>query len=123
LTPKTLSAPRPTTIGDLGQALRAYELAVSLKPDSFSTRFNFGLVLKRANYIQDAAEELERLLASNTATETPARLAVVHLTLGNLYAEQFHQPAPARKHYLKVLELDPENSQATSIRFWLANNP
>ena len=47
---------------------------------------------------------------------------MAHLTLANLYAEEFHQPAAARPHYLKVLELDPQNSQATAIRYWLRDN-
>lgn len=107
--------------GDLPESLRAYEMALAIKPGSFSARYNFGLALKKANYIVDAAQELERLLASNPA-ESPEHLAMVHLTLANLYAEQFHQPASARAHYLKVLELDPHNSQATSIRYWLQDN-
>jgi hypothetical protein len=45
------------------------------------------------------------------------------LALGNLYAQQFHQLAKARQHYLKVLERDPHNPQAGTIRFWLAANP
>ena len=35
--------------GDIPQALRAYEMALMIKPDSFDARFNFGLALKRAN--------------------------------------------------------------------------
>jgi tetratricopeptide (TPR) repeat protein len=109
--------------GDLPLSLRAFELALAIKPDSFSARYNFGLALKQANYIQDAAEELERLAASKTTGEPPAHLALVHLTLANLYAEQFHQTRLARAHYLKVLELDPHNPQGTSIRYWLQDNP
>jgi len=45
------------------------------------------------------------------------------LALGNLYAQQLREPAQARRHYLKVLELDPHNAQATDIRFWLSANP
>lgn len=108
--------------GNLPEALRAYEMALAIKPDSFSARFNFALALKQANYIKDAADELERLLASNSSGQSASHLAMVHLTLANLYAEQFHQPAPAKAHYLKVLELDPHNSQATSIRYWLQAN-
>jgi tetratricopeptide (TPR) repeat protein len=110
-------------LGDVAQAARAYELAVAVRPESFDARFNFGLALKRANYIVDASQELERLLASSPAKESPARLAMLHLTLGNLYAQEFNQPALARAHYLKVLELDPANSQGTAIRFWLQGHP
>jgi hypothetical protein len=110
-------------LGDVAQAARAYEMALAVRPESFDARFNFGLALKRANYIVDAAQELERLLASSSTREAPARLALLHLTLGNLYAQEFNRPALARPHYLKVLELDPANSQATAIRFWLQSNP
>jgi hypothetical protein len=34
-----------------------------------------------------------------------------------------HDPAQARAHYLKVLELEPDNPQAADINFWLSANP
>jgi hypothetical protein len=43
--------------------------------------------------------------------------------LANLYAQQLRQAATARPHYLKVLELDPKNSQNGVIRNWLSTNP
>jgi tetratricopeptide (TPR) repeat protein len=109
-------------LDDMPQSLAAYETALAINPRSFNARFNFALALKKANYIQDAAQELERLIAISTSDESPERLAMAHLTLANLYSEQFHQPAAARPHYLKVLELDPRNSQATAIRYWLRDN-
>jgi tetratricopeptide (TPR) repeat protein len=109
-------------LGDMTQALLAYEIALAIRPDSFNARFNFALALIKGNYIIDAAQELERLLAA-AHDETPQHLAMAHLTLANLYAEQFHRPASARPHYQKVLELDPQNSQATVIRYWLRDHP
>lgn len=109
-------------LGDLPQSLSAYETALAINPASFNARFNFALALRKAGYIQDAALELERLLAASPAGESREHLAMAHLTLANLYSEQFHQPAAARPHYLKVLELDPQNSQATAIRYWLRDN-
>jgi tetratricopeptide (TPR) repeat protein len=108
--------------GDMTQALLAYEIALAIKPDSFNARFNFALALIKAGYIIDAAQELERLLASSP-NETPEHLANAHLTLANLYDAQFHRPASARPHYAKVLQLDPHNSQATVIRYWLRDHP
>lgn len=108
--------------GDMPQSLLAYETALAINPDSFNTRYNFALALKKAGYMQDAAEQLERLLAAHP-TEAPNLLAMAQLALANLYAEQFHRPAYARPHYLKVLELDPQNPQATTIRYWLRDNP
>jgi Flp pilus assembly protein TadD len=61
--------------------------------------------------------ELEKVLASNPDE------SAAHLALGNLYAQQLHDTARAREHYLKVLELDPHGPQANNIRFWLSANP
>ena len=110
-------------LGDMPQSLLAYETALSINPGSFNARFNFALALKKANYIQDAALELERLVAASPQDESPAHLAMAHVTVANLYAEQFHQIASARAHYSKVLQLDPQNPQATAIRYWLRDNP
>lgn len=110
-------------LGDMPQSLVAYEMALAINPGSFNARFNFALALKKAGYIQDAALELERLVAASSADESPTHLAMAHLTVANLYADQFHQTASARAHYSKVLQLDPQNPQATAIRYWLRDNP
>lgn len=102
---------------DFRQSLAAYEMALAIRPDSVNTRYNFALVLKAAGYAPDAVGELEKILASNP-NEVRA-----HLALGNLYAQQFYDTTRARQHYRKVLELDPENPQASDIQFWLSANP
>lgn len=102
---------------DLPAALAAYEQALAARPESVDAHYNFALVLRQANYLTDAVNELEKLLATHP-NEPRA-----HLALGNLYAQQLHQPAQARQHYLKLLEADPQNPQATPIRYWLAANP
>jgi tetratricopeptide (TPR) repeat protein len=98
-------------------ALSAYETALAIQPDSVDARYNFALALKAAGYAPDAVNELNRILTANP-NEVRA-----HLALGNLCAQQLHDMAQARRHYLKVLELDPHNSQANDIRFWLSANP
>ncbi len=105
-----------TESGKLTIALPAYENALAVRPDSVDTRYNFALALERGNYIGDAVNELEKLVASNPNE------ARAHLALGNLYGQQLHQPGNARPHYLRVLEIDPHNSQANAIRSWLATN-
>ena len=77
-------------LGEMPQSLLAYETALAIKPDSFNARFNFALALIKGNYEMDAAEQLEKLLATTTDA-TADRLAMAHLTLANLYAEQFHR--------------------------------
>jgi lipoprotein NlpI len=102
---------------DYSRALAASEMALALQPDSVDARYNFALALKAAGYATDAANELNKILAAHP-DEARAQLA-----LGNLYAEQMRDPARARPHYLKWLELDPHNPQTTNIRFWLSANP
>lgn len=99
------------------QSLTAWENALAIQPESVDARYNFALALKAANYPVDAADQLKQVLAAD-ANETRA-----HLVLGNLFAEQFNDPAQARAHYLKVLEQDPRHPQATAIRFWLVAHP
>ena len=106
-----------TDAGNLGLSLNAYEVALAIRPDSADARYNFALVLKQARCFADAANELEKLVAAHPNE------ARAHLALANLYAQQLSQPAQARRHYLKVLEIDPHNPQAGPIRFWLAANP
>jgi len=102
--------------GNLSLALTSYENALAIQPASLDARYNFALVLKQANYILDAVNELEKIVAT-FPNETRA-----HLALGNLYAQQLHQPAKARQQYLKVLEVEPRHPQATVIRYWLAEH-
>jgi tetratricopeptide (TPR) repeat protein len=102
--------------GQLDQSLAAYELALALKPDSVDARYNFALALKTAGFIPDAVNELKKIVAAHPGE------ARAHLALGNLYAQQLRDPAQAKKQYLKLLELDPHNPQATDIRFWLSEN-
>jgi tetratricopeptide (TPR) repeat protein len=103
--------------GNLPQALLAYETALAIQPDSHDARFNFALALKRSNYPLDAAGELEKVLAKSP-NDTNA-----HYALANIYAQQLHQPARAREHYQKVLELNPSFPQASAIHDWLWANP
>jgi tetratricopeptide (TPR) repeat protein len=102
---------------DYTASLSAYEMALAIEPDSVDARFNFALALKAAGYATDAVDELQKIVAAHP-DEVRAQLA-----LGNLYAQQLRDLAQARRHYLRVLDLDPHNAQATDIRFWLSANP
>ena len=103
--------------GNLPAALRAYEMALAVRPESLDARYNFALGLKQGNYLVDAEQELGTLLARYP------KEARANLALGNIYAQDLHQPAKAREHYLKVLEADPRHPQAGAIRYWLTDNP
>ena len=98
-------------------ALPSYEYALAIQPEAVDARYNFALALKGANYPIDAAEELKKILALDSS-EVRA-----HLALANIYAQTLKDPAQARQHYLTVLQLDPDNSQAADIRAWLQDNP
>jgi tetratricopeptide (TPR) repeat protein len=103
--------------GEAKLSLWAYEIALALKPESADARYNFALALKAGGYFQDAADQLTKLLQENPAD------ARGHLSLGNLFAQQLRQPAAAREHYEKVLELNPRHPEAAKIRYWIAANP
>jgi tetratricopeptide (TPR) repeat protein len=102
---------------DYAVALEALHHALVLKPQSPNARYDYAWALEKKDYSQDAANELEKLLAQDP-DQTRA-----HLLLGNLYSQKLGQPDLARAHYLKVLEKDPQNVQAAALRAWLQNNP
>ena len=73
--------------------------------------------MKQGSYTHDAVSELQRIL------EAKPDEARAHLTLANLFAQQLEDADKARPHYVKVIELEPRNPQASAIRFWLAAHP
>jgi len=103
--------------GNLPLALASYESALAIQPRSLDARYNFALALKEANCPNDAVREFQKVLAYYPNE------ARAHLALGNLYAQQLAQPAKARQHYRKLLEVDPQHPQADAIRYWLTANP
>ena len=98
-------------------ALEAFHHALTIKPDSAEARYGYAWALEKKHYYQDAAKELEKMLAQH-----PEEIRA-HLLLAEIYAQDLGEPAPARIHYQKVLQADPQNPQATTIRFWLQANP
>jgi tetratricopeptide (TPR) repeat protein len=103
--------------GDLPHCLSSYEDALAVNPLSIKARFNFAVALQKADYAADAANEMEKLLGTDPGE------ARAHFALANLYAQQLGQPAKARAHYLRLLQLEPQHPQATAIRYWLEANP
>lgn len=103
--------------GDTLGSLAAYERSLAVQPKSLTARFNFAVALQKANYPEDAAAEFERL-----ASDHPGQ-SRAHFALGNLYAQSLFRTDLARKHYARVLELEPSHSQAAAMRQWLARNP
>jgi superkiller protein 3 len=102
---------------NLPLSLTAYEKSLAILPESEEACYNFALALKQANFPVDAAHELEKVLA---VYPNDGR---AHLALGNIYAQELREPAKARVHYRRLLEIDPRNPQAPSVQYWLAANP
>jgi len=101
---------------DYATALTSLDRALKLESDSADARYAFAWVLLKKSYYDDAADELEKLLAQH-----PDQVRG-HLLLGNLYAQKLDKPRLAREHYLTVLTLDPQSSQAQTIHNWLNQN-
>lgn len=104
-------------VNQLPRALYACEIALALQPASLNARYNFALTLEKAGYYRDAASELERVL-----TDYPDE-GSAHLALANVYAKRLGLIGAARRHYQRVLDLNPQHPMGTDIRFWLRANP
>ena len=98
-------------------ALPCYEKALVIRPDSADARYNFALLLMESHFTLDAISEFEKGIAAHP---TEARS---HLALGNIYAQDLRQPAKAKVHYRRVIEIDPHHPQANAISVWLKANP
>lgn len=98
-------------------SLAAFETALAIQPDSANARYSFALALNAAGYVTDSMNELRKILAQDPND------ARAHLELGNLYDQKMRDVPRARAEYLKVLQLDPGNPQASNIEFWLSSHP
>jgi tetratricopeptide (TPR) repeat protein len=99
--------------GRTADALAAYEQALAVDGTSIRARYNFAVALESAGYLHDAAREFER-----TAADHPDE-ARVHFSLARLYADKLRDPARARPHFERVLQIEPQHPQATAIRYWI----
>jgi len=89
---------------------------------SFNARFNFGFGAQKGGYIQTRRRKLERLSPANPVGESPAHLAMVHLTLAIYTPNKFHQTIPARAPLFESPGIGPHNSQATLHPLLLQDN-
>jgi tetratricopeptide (TPR) repeat protein len=102
---------------ELPRSLLAYEYALAISRDSVDARYNFALALQRAKYPIDSVAELKKLISSNV--EQPR----IHFLLAKLYSEQLNDVDAAKRHYRRVLELEPQHPFAMPIRYWLSEHP
>jgi tetratricopeptide (TPR) repeat protein len=103
--------------GDVDTALRAYEYALSIRPDHRDSRFNLSLALKQRDHLRDAARELETLLRQDK-TDLPALLQ-----LGELYSGPLARPVRTRSIYQQIIQHHPQAIEASTARRWLRANP
>ncbi|MAY05784.1 MAG: hypothetical protein CMO72_01175 [Verrucomicrobiales bacterium] len=101
--------------GDVKASLSAYEKALAINPFSQPAREGFASALNQSGFFIDAAVEFHKLLKVHR-DNVPA-----HLGLGVLYAQHLNQPDKAEYYYRRVLELNPQHSEAANIRRWLYN--
>ena len=98
-------------------ALQSYEWALAIRPSHRSARYNFALALKKGRHFNEAASELQTII-DNRPDDVDA-----HFELAKLYANQLGDAESARRHYKRVLELNPNHPQAVSIRYRLSDGP
>lgn len=102
-------------MGDVKASLSAYEKALAINPFSQPAREGFASALNQSGFFIDAAVEFHKLLKVHR-DNVPA-----HLGLGVLYAQHLNRPDKAEYYYRRVLELNPQHSEAANIRRWLYN--
>ena len=102
-------------MGDVKASLPAYEKALAINPFSQPAREGFASALNQSGFFVDAAVEFHKLLEVHR-DNVPA-----HLGLGVLYAQHLNRPDKAEYYYRRVLELNPQHTEAANIRRWLYN--
>ena len=101
---------------DFLRAAIAYETALALRPNSSSTRYNFATLLNKKQYHRDAALELVKLVQQDPEN------VQAHLLLATIFDKHLKQTSLARKHYARVIEIQPAHREGTAIRYWLRAN-
>lgn len=95
-------------------ALQSYEWALAIRPSHRNARYNFALALKKGRHFHEAASELQTVI-DNHPEDVHA-----HFELAKLYANQLGNADAARKHFQRVVELNPRHPQAALIRYRLS---
>lgn len=95
-------------------ALQSYEWALAIRPSHRTARYNFALALKKGRHFNEAASELQTVIDNHPDDGN------AHFELAKLYANQLGDAESARRHYKRVLELNPNHPQAVSIRYRLS---
>jgi tetratricopeptide (TPR) repeat protein len=78
------------------------------------SNYNMGCVYRAAKRYRQAEEEFLKVL------DVDPDDAGTHYNLGVLYDDDLHEPAKARIHYERFLELAPGDRDAPMVREWLS---
>lgn len=88
----------------LDEAIQEFQQVVRQEPDLLLAHLCLGVVYAERGLVDEAMRELRLVQA---LTDDPQTGAIVHNTLGNIYADQ-EEYELAFKEFSKVLELDPD---------------
>jgi tetratricopeptide (TPR) repeat protein len=83
------------------QAEQAFKAAIAADPNNSACRVNYGIMLARANRVDEAAAELGKVL----------KPAEVHYNLGAVYEQQGRKDR-AKSEFTQALQLDPNLKDA-----------
>ncbi|MDV2495731.1 MAG: tetratricopeptide repeat protein [bacterium] len=118
------SAKAHSSLGNAERALgrpeaaeAAYKRAIELQPDSAEAHFNLASLYGEQGRYRETIAELERAVAADPT------MAVAHKNLGLLYLKVMRNPARARLHLQRVLDLAPNHPEALEIRRLLDSLP
>jgi len=92
---------------------RVRELESANARERHALHYNMGCVFRVARHFDRAEAEFQEALRINP--DDPA----THFNLGILYDDDLKQPAKARLHYRRFLELAPDDKDAGRVREWL----
>ena len=101
--------------GSVKASLPEYEKALAINPLSQPAREGFASALNQSGFFIDAAVEFHKL------SEVHRDNVPANLGLGVLYAQHLNRPDKAEYYYRRVLELNPQHTEAANIRRWLYN--
>ncbi len=93
------------TLGQLNEALAAYQTALKIKPDSAAAYTNIGVVYYQSGKFDDAVQQMQKAL------EIDPNDAETHYMLGATYMQQ-QKLDEAEKSFNKALELKPDLAAA-----------
>ena len=95
------------------EAVKAYDKALALKPDNPEVLTDQGVMYRELGQYDKAMANFK-----NASTLNPRHQPSI-LDLGVLYAQDLKDAAKAMQAWNRVIEIDPESSQASKARWYI----